>query len=238
MSRPVELLKYQSIDQKKQQEELNLKNTEARIRFGKLNKLLKTQQTAIKKLTDDLDLLSASFQRLNQQHQQLIHRLDLETSELDTLTGDEEATAEELTEFRHDIERLNRESSSIEKELKQTLSTLEKQIAEYQKSRQIAMKAKKEYDQVKAICIQERDDAQKLFDDLDRQLAGIESTMDQKLVARYKRARLHHSVPVVPVKNGKCSGCNMAMPTLALSKLSGTSMVIECENCGRLLYLE
>lgn len=238
MSRPDAILDYQKVDLEKQQTEAGLRNTEARIRYGKLNKLLKAQQATLKKLTDDLELISASVQRLNRQHQQVLKRLELETSELETLEDDAETTAEEMTEFRHDIERLNREVTAIEKDLKQTFTTLERQIAEYQKTRQVAVKAKKEYDQVKEICIKERDDVQKELDNFDRQLGELEKNVDPKLMTRYKRARQHYGTPVVPVKDGKCSGCNMGLPTLALSRLSGGMIVAECENCGRLLYME
>lgn len=238
MSRPEAILAYQNVDLEKQQLETNVRTTEARQRYNKLSKLLKNQQATIKKLTDDLDVIAASLKKLNQQHEEILSRIELESSELDILVGDEEATAEELTEFRHGIERLSREASSIEKELKQTYATLERQIAEFQKTRQVAVKAKKEYDQVRETCLKERDDAQKDLEAFDAKLASLEKNVDPKLMARYKRARQHFGMPVVPVKGGKCSGCNMGLPTLALSKLSGAGAVIECENCGRLLFME
>ena len=238
MSRPEAILEYQKVDLQRQQIETNLRTTEARVRYNKLAKLLKTQKATLDKLTEDLDAVSAMIQKLKSQHDTVVKRLDLETSEMETLQGDEETTAEEMTEFRHDIERLNREIGSIEKELKQTFAALEHQVGEHQKTRQIEVKAKKEFDQTKEICLKERDDAQKDLDALDQQLAGLEKNVDPKLMMRYKRARQHHGTPVVPVVNGKCSGCNMGLPTLALSKLSGNAVVAECENCGRLLYME
>jgi len=238
MSKPEAILNYQEVDLERQQVETSLRTTEARVRFNKLAKLLKSQQATIKKLSDDLETISAAENRVSSQYQTALKRLDLETSELDTLENDDETTSEEMTEFRHDIERLNREINSIEKELKNTLLTLERQIAEYQKTRQAAVKAKKEYDQVKEICLQERDNAQKELDQFDLKLVELEKKVDPRLMARYKRARQHYPMPVVPVKGGKCSGCNMGLPTLQLSKLSGSGAVVECENCGRMLYME
>lgn len=238
MSKPDAILAYQEVDLQKQQVETSLRATDARVRYNKLTKSLKAQQATIKKLTDDLEIISTAEKRLSTQYQTALKRLDLETSELETLENDDETTAEEMTEFRHDIERLNREINSIEKELKNTLLTLEKQISEYQKTRQAAIKEKKEYDQVKEICLQERDSAQKELDQFDIKLTELEKKVDPRLMARYKRARQHYPMPVVAVKSGKCSGCNMGLPTLQLSKLAGSGMIAECENCGRLLYLE
>ena len=238
MSRPDAILAYQTVDLQKQQVETAVRTTEARVRYSKLNKLLKRQQEILKKLTDDLEILSATAKKLNKQYKAVLDRLDLETSEFETLENDEETTAEEMTEFKHDIERLNRELNGIEKELKQTYSTLERQVAEYQKTRQTGLKAKKEYDQVREICLKERDDAQAELNAFDAQLADLEKTVDPKLMARYKRARQHYGMPVVPVKDQKCSGCNMELPTLTLSRLANVGVVVECENCGRLLYTE
>lgn len=238
MSRPIALLEYQEIDLEKQQVESGLRTTDARQRFNKLSKLLKTQQATLKKLTDDLEAIEETAKRLNRDYQAAAKRLELESSELEILEGDEETTAAEMTEFRQDIERLNKELVAIEKELKQTYASLEQQVAEFQKTRQVGSKAKKEYDQVREICLKERDDAQKELDALDADMAKKERTIDPKLMARYKRARQHHGTPVVPVREAKCSGCNMELPTLALSRLLGNGAVIECENCGRLLYIE
>ena len=238
MSKPSALLAYQDVDLEKQQVENGLRTTDARVRLNKLSKLLKTQQATLKKLTDDLEAVTAVEKRINQQYQATAKGLELETSELQILENDEETTAEEMTEFRQDIEKLNKELSTMEKELKQTFASLEQQIAEFQKTRQIGSKAKKEYDQLREICNREKDDAQKELDALDTEMLRKERDVDPKLMARYKRARMHHGTPVVPVKEAKCSGCNVGLPTLALSRLLGDGAVIECENCGRLLYID
>ncbi len=94
MSRPEAILAYQNVDLEKQQLETNVRTTEARQRYNKLSKLLKNQQATIKKLTDDLDVIAASLKKLNQQHEEILSRIELESSELEILVGDEEASAE------------------------------------------------------------------------------------------------------------------------------------------------
>lgn len=238
MSKPIALLAYQNVDLEKQQVESNLRTTEARVRLNKLSKLLKTQQATLTKLADDLEVVAATAQKLNQQYQAAVKRLELESSELEILEGDEETTAEEMTEFRQDVEKLGKELGAIEKQLKQTYASLEQQVAEFQKTRQIGSKAKKEYDQLREVCTKEKEDAQKALNALDLEMTRLERDVDPRLMARYKRARMHHGTPVVPVGDAKCSGCNVGLPTLALSRLLGEGAVIECENCGRLLYID
>ena len=64
----------------------------------------------------------------------------------------------------------------------------------------------------------------------------VERQVDPTFLAKYKKARVHHSMPVVPVVNEKCSGCNMSIPMAVIKKLSSQETVMECENCGRILY--
>ena len=238
MSRPIALLAYQEADMEKQQIESDLKTTDNRVKLNKRGKFIKQQQATLQKLTDDMETFSASMSALNNRYDALLNRLDLETSEFDTLKGDEECTSEEMTEFRHDIEKLQREAGNLEKEIKQLFHNLGEAIDEYQKTRQQAVKAKKEYDQLKILCQKEKDDAAIDMLAADRKMEELEKRVNPTLMARYKRARLHNPVPVVPVRDGKCSGCNMSLPSLSIRRLIGEDMILECENCGRLLYAD
>ena len=238
MSKPVALLAYQDADLEKQQIETGLRTTANRVKLNKLAKFVKQQQATLTKLTEDMESYSVSMNRLNTQYGAVLDRLDLESSEFETLKGDEECTSEEMTEFRRDIEKLQREANNLEKEIKQLFRSLEETVSEYQKTRQQGAKAKKEYDQVKILCQKEKDDAAIDMLAADKKLEELERHVSPSLMNRYKRARLHNSVPVVEVRDGKCSGCNMSLPSLAIRRLVGENMILECENCGRLLYAD
>lgn len=238
MSRPIALLAYQDADLEKQQIETGLRTTSNRVKLNKLAKYIKQQQANLTKLNEDMETYSAAMARMNAQYTALLDRLDLETSEFDTLKGDEECTSEEMTEFRHDIEKLQREAGNLEKEIKQQFRNLEEAVGEYQKTRQQGAKAKKEYDQLKIVCQKEKDDAAIDMLAADRKMEELEKKVSPTLMNRYKRVRLHHNMPVVEVRDGKCSGCNMSLPSLAIRRLIGEDMILECENCGRLLYAD
>lgn len=238
MSKPLALLAYQDADLEKQQVEASVRTTPNRQKLNKLAKYIKQQQATLNKLNDDMDTFIAAMTRLKTQYEAVIHRLDLETSEFETLKGDEECTSEEMTEFRQDIEKLNREANNLEKEIRQLFKTLDDAISEYQKTRQQGAKAKKEYDALRVVCQKEKDDASIDMLAIDKKMEELEKRVNPTLMTRYKRVRLHHSMPIVEVKDGKCSGCNMSLPSLAIRRLVGEDMILECENCGRLLYAD
>ena len=232
------LLMYQKADLKKQQLENNLRTTESRQKLNKITKLLREQQTTIQKLSDDADAQQNTLTKLMAQQEGIVHELDLNHSEMETLEADDMVTAEELTEFRQDVERLNREISRLEKDVKALLDQLEKTSAEYQKARSLGGRAKKEYDRLKAVCEVERTEGAADITAATKEMETVERQVDPTFLAKYKRARVHHSQPVVPVVNEKCSGCNMSLPMAVIKKLSSQETVLECENCGRVLYYQ
>ena len=238
MSKPLALLAYQDADIEKQQIDAAVRTTSNRQKLNKLAKYIKQQQATLNKLNDDMEVFYASVSKIKTQYEAVLKRLDLESSEFETLKGDEECTSEEMTEFRHDIEKLNREAGNLEKEIKKLFQNLEGAVTEYQKTRQQGAKAKKEYDQLKLVCQKERDDAAVDMLALDKKMEELEKKVSPALMSRYKRVRLHHNIPIVEVREGKCSGCNMALPSLAIRRLVGEDMILECENCGRLLYAD
>jgi predicted nucleic acid-binding Zn-ribbon protein len=238
MSKPVALLAYQDADLEKQQIESTVKSTPNRVKLNKLAKFVKQQQATLTKLTEDLESYSASIAKMTQQHKAILDRLDLENSEFETLKGDDECTSEEMTEFRHDIEKLQREAGNLEKEIKQAFHNLDTSAEEYKKSWQQGVKAKKEYDQLKVVCQKEKDDAAIDMLAVDKKMEELEKRVNPTLMNRYKRVRQHHNIPVVEVRDGKCSGCNMSLPSLSIRRLVAEDMILECDNCGRLLYAD
>ena len=38
------------------------------------------------------------------------------------------------------------------------------------------------------------------------------------------------------VENYQCSGCNMSLPTSTVKRVATGEGIVECENCGRILY--
>ena len=230
------LLMYQKADLKRQQLENNLRTTESRQKLSKITKLLREQQVTIQKLTEDADAQQKALAKLISQQDGLSHELELNHSEMETLEADDQVTAEELTEFRVDVERLNRELSRLEKEVKGLMDQLEKTSADYQKARSLGAKAKKEYDRLKAVCEVEKAESAADITIATKEMETVERQVDPTFLAKYKRARVHHNMPVVPVVNEKCSGCNMSIPMAVIKKLNSQETVLECENCGRVLY--
>ena len=232
------MLLYQQTEQKKLEAEQAVRSTPARQKLSRLHKLLKTQQATIQKLTEETETRLSQINKLSEQAKRLEERIELENSELATITGDEESTAAEMTELRVDIERLQKEINQVVREAKKLLSEAEKAAEEYRETNLTAKNAKKEYDQDRAVCEKERDDSAEMLASFDEKLERIRKDVDPALFQRYEKVKQHYAAPIVPVIGGKCSGCNMSLPMVMLKRLNAPDAVLECENCGRILYSE
>ena len=230
------LLQYQKADLKKQQLENSVKSTDSRQKMAKLNKLLREQKSNIQKLTEEVEALQLNLAKLIGQQDKLAYDLELNEAEFDTMEKDSDCTAEELTEFCHDVDSLQKEMQKTEKDAKNLLQQLQDATERFQHTRALAGKAKKDYDQVKAVCEVEKTESASDISASDKELQEKSRQVDALFMEKYKRARLHHTQPVVPVLNCKCSGCNMSLPMAVLKKLSDQDTIVECENCGRILY--
>ena len=38
--------------------------------------------------------------------------------------------------------------------------------------------------------------------------------------------------------DGQCSGCFMSLPNATLLELKENQKIVECDNCGRIIYME
>jgi len=227
---------YQEAEIARNAVEAEIRSTPARLQFNKLHKQLKTQQAVIAKLSEEIEAYEQKLNKLNEQVEKLDARLEVESSELVTIRQDDESTAEEMTELKVDIERLNREISQGVREIKSLLVEIEKATEEYQTTVKAASKAKKEYDTLRITCEEEKESRAGELAKHDQNLAVLAKTVEPALLERFNQVKLHHAVPIAKIVNSKCGGCNMSLPMVMLKKIATTDGIVECENCGRILY--
>lgn len=232
------LFNYRQALEKREQLDASLRKTPARQQFNTLHKALTAQTATLKRLTDEMETRTQQVARVTENIKKLEDQFELELDELNTMLGDEESTAEEMTELRGDIERLLREINQASREANKLLTDLESATNEYRSTGVSFNKNKKEFESVREVCEKEKAETAKEAAAIDAEIAELEAKVEPKLLERFKRAKKHNANPVVPVVNAKCSGCNMSLPTSALKRLTQPDAYLECENCGRILYVE
>lgn len=77
------------------------------------------------------------------------------------------------------------------------------------------------------------DDARTALDD---KVMELEDRLDDDVRQRYRLISSKGMRPVVPVLNGICYGCFMAVATARASEAGRNLRVENCEHCGRFVY--
>ena len=74
--------------------------------------------------------------------------------------------------------------------------------------------------------------------EIEEQLAVLQKSVDKNILAKYKKMREDSFFPVfVPLMSDKCGGCRTDVSSAFVNKLK-ENKYLECEQCGKLVYLK
>lgn len=71
---------------------------------------------------------------------------------------------------------------------------------------------------------------------VEEKVLELEGRLEPAVRSRYRRLVGTHERTVVPVVEGICYGCFMAVPTAWASDVDRNETLDVCDNCGRFLY--
>jgi len=79
-------------------------------------------------------------------------------------------------------------------------------------------------------------DRQRELKILNETIQEILSKLDQSTQDLYRRVSRKYSRPLIPVINGVCYGCFVALPTAKSTGRGDEDTVATCSSCGRIIY--
>ena len=72
--------------------------------------------------------------------------------------------------------------------------------------------------------------------DLEHERQLMLANIDPQIVSLYQELKRQKGTAIAKVDQGKCRGCQIALPTIELQKARSGSLV-QCSSCGRILFL-
>ncbi len=66
----------------------------------------------------------------------------------------------------------------------------------------------------------------------------IISVIDPDVLPLYEKIKTRNGIAIAPARNEVCTGCNMKIPPQLFNEVLTLSRMIQCPNCGRILYCE
>ena len=229
-----QLWNYMQYDMEADKYENEMRQSPSRQKLLKQREFLLEQQNNNKKIETEV---TAMFDRLEAVKDDSA-RLDsvlraqidaINSADLDNV-GDiqKQATSikkieESLHRYEQELNKMRKDSDAREKQQKDIRIRAARTKADFDKLKQ-------EYEAEFA-----KDSAQLavLKEKVEQEGKGIDSAM----LARYKKIKQHVTPPMAKLNSDRCGGCNMSLPAATLKQVSDSQKTIECDNCGRILYV-
>lgn len=228
---------YQAAENELEELERSLKNTDTRKQLIRQQEVFKKNQSHLRHLEQEHVLTQNALVEISGQIDVLRRQMTEKEEEIREIGGYD---LEDL--FPEDVHELMKECESIRSSLetnKRKVQNIMRQLENAQNDAQETLvrmsRAKKSFDVLKERHAGELEAGR---DDLERKRQMVNQAarnVPQELLAQYRSIKQHRPNPVVYLKNRRCQGCNMEVPSSALQRMREAQRVVVCENCGRIL---
>ena len=226
------LLQYQDLDLKIKRIESEISSSEARKKATEMQNLLRTLQEKLQSLEQQAASINSKYAKLEAAMEEAVKKVEQLAAKTQKVKS---AAAEELSEIagqmKNALQSYERETNTVLKSAEAVSRDLDVVMKNAKTAKSNLMYYKDQYDKLRASKEGE-------LKELKAKLAEQEKKVDPKLLSKYiAKATGKNTKVVVPLENGRCGGCKMEVAASGLAKLEKEKMM-ECENCGRIIYLK
>lgn len=227
------LWQYQEFDLVLDQYDQERKNHPLRHTLLKLKNYLMDQQSQLMKLDEEADRRQQQLARLQKEYELLAAQLGEEQHKVAVGAF---TTLQQVEQLEKDGKALRDKAARKEEELKRLIREMENMAKKIEDIGHKIAKAKKEYAEVK----ESYDEAVKAimaeYNKVKAQRDQFAVQLDKGLLSKYKNIRTTRTPVISTILQDRCGGCNMSMASLVIQKVKDKKRVVECENCGRILF--
>jgi predicted nucleic acid-binding Zn-ribbon protein len=232
----VELIRqYQRIDAKLDELEGVVKNSEVRKKLIRARQYLLSSQDALQKMDAQADEMRVMYETIFSRHQQMLDRLSEMASR--TAGAGMDTPLEQVEGLRRETQEIYANLGRLEKDLQGMMVRLKAISDKIASMVQNVPKAKRDYAALKKIYDDKVGELEAQCAPYKAQLKELEGRIDRALLKRYRNVKQTHAIPLAAVLGNRCAGCNMELPYAMMQRVKEGSKLLECENCGRILFV-
>ena len=227
------LIEYQSKDARLKEIENILLSSEERKKRNSAKKYILGVEENVNKLDDKalelkatLDKIVLDGKKLEEQQQEIMQTLE-------TIEDEKEVQflIKKVDEILAKIKALNSDANKISQEMQAV-------VLEYEKIKKTTKVAQVQYKENADKYKQLESTYQAEKEGLENELKSLGKAVEPSLMERYLKKRADKMYPILyQVKNNACGACRMNLSMADMNKLKNGE-VIDCEQCGRMIYLE
>lgn len=227
------LWKFMQVDMEADGFESKMRQSPNRQKLVKARDFLKDQQANMKKLENDVAVMQDRLEAVEDEAARLEKVLEGVTEEFN---NNPPATAEDAQKQAESVAKLLDTLQRYEAELAKMRKDADTKDRQQKEIRVRAAKTKMEFDQLKVEYDKEfKADTAKL-QEMRAHTEQEAKKVDAGLLAKYRSIKQHCTPPMAKLVNGQCSGCFMSLPSATLLDIRSGDRIVECDNCGRILY--
>ena len=227
------LWQFMQVDMEADGFENRMRQSPNRQKLIKQRDFLKDQQGNMKKLENDVAVMQDRLAAVQDEAERLEKALAKLSQELE---ANPPATIEDAQAQEESVRRLLDTLTRYEQELQKMRKDADVKDRQQKEIRVRAAKTKMEFDQLKQEYDKEfKADTEKL----QQMRANTEQEakrIDPDLLNKYRAIKQHVTPPMAKLVNGQCGGCFMSLPSATLLEIRNGDRIVECDNCGRILY--
>lgn len=226
------LLAYQEADANLRKIETALSSSEERKKAMSAKKYLEGVEESVNKLDFRAAELFATYEKATDEQIKLKEQESAITDALDAVEDEKEAAylIKKAEELIAKIKALGSKANKISEEIQAVI----KEYSNIKKTTQAAqVQYKENAEKYNALKESMREEKEKV----EKELETLKGKVDPTLMDRYMKKRANKIYPILfEVKGNVCGACRMELPMSEMNKLKNGE-VIDCDQCGRLLYL-
>lgn len=226
------ILAYQKLEGETIKLENELAKSSDREKASQIQQELKNYHSRLLKLEEHAKRVNAAYSLAIKKYQEFGEKL----AELEKQV---EAAPEGKSEF---FEKAYKDFASISAGLEKEIAKLHNDIQQISHEYEDIIKKSKigreKFDGYKAKYTKLKSELEPKIVQNKAALAKTQKEIEAKLMQKYLQKRENRIFPVfVPLSDNKCGGCRMEISASKLGAMKNNDFgVIECENCGRIIY--
>jgi len=144
---------------------------------------------------------------------------------------------DEFQAIGHEIERYENEIRKIEDEELELMMEADKLKADLGVEEKKAATVKESVARQTADLEAKSKTLESRLEELTKERAEIAGKIDEDLLGRFERLfKSKGDAVVVPLEHEVCTGCHMKVTTQTAHRAKAGKEIVNCENCGRILY--
>ena len=227
------LWQFMQVDMEADGFENKMRQSASRQKLIKQRDFLKDQQANMKKLETEISVMQDRLEAVQDEAERLEKTLGTLAEEFEQ---NPPQNAEDAQKQAEAVQKLVDSLSRYEQELSKMRKDADVKDRQQKEIRVRAAKTKMEFDQLKVEYDKEFKADTATLQQMRKRTEAESKKVDPALLSKYHSIKQHCTPPMAKLVNGQCSGCFMSLPSATLLDIRSGDRIVECDNCGRILY--